>query len=275
MRRLLFSLCLISVAVSIFVLLNRLFTLRSFSEVGPTLYPSVVPSPPRDVEGPTTTPTPKPLSFAQLNSLYGPCTKASVLMYHHIDSKKSSLSVSPENFSAHLAYLKTQGYTVVPVTALNDFFDRHVPLPAKAVILTFDDAYADFFSAALPLLQTGPTPAVLFVPTGLVNNPGYASWSDLSSAPNYIYFANHTWSHSAIVGEIPTAQTQLSDHGFNSAKIFAYAWGAVTPAISQYLTANNYSLAFTTRPGSTHCAKQRLSLPRLRAPNSSLSAIGL
>jgi len=269
MRRLLISLSLIALAFSIFTFINR----PSPTPPIPTVIPSPIPITPTIT--PTPTPTPHPLTFAKMNSLYGPCTKASVLMYHHIDSKKSSLSVSPENFSAHLAYLKTQGYTVVPVTAINDFFDRHVPLPSKAVILTFDDAYADFATTALPVLQQNNTPATVFVPTGLVNNPGYLSWSDLSSAPDYIYFANHTWSHSAIVGEIPTAQTQLTDRGFNSAKIFAYAWGAVTPAISQYLTANNYSLAFTTRPGTTFCTKQRLSLPRLRAPNAPLSAIGL
>lgn len=272
-HRLLLSLSLISLAFSILIFFSP--------KPKPPLYPSVVPSPPRDEGGPTPTPTitptptPRPLTFAEMNARYGPCARISVLMYHHIDSKKSSLSVSPENFSAHLAYLKTRGYTFVPVTALNDFFNRQIPLSAKSVILTFDDAYADFAANALPILRQNSTPATVFVPTGLVNNPGYLSWQDLSSAPDYIYFANHTWSHSTKAGEIAIAQTQLADHGFNAAKIFAYPYGTATKDEVAYLSANGFTLAFTTRTGSTFCAKQRLSLPRLRAPNAPLSAIGL
>jgi peptidoglycan/xylan/chitin deacetylase (PgdA/CDA1 family) len=188
-------------------------------------------------------------------------------MYHHI--------IDPVLFSSHLNYLASHNYQVVPITSLNDFFDRGIPLPAKPVILTFDDAYADFAANALPVLRQNSTPATVFVPTGLVNNPGYLSWQDLASAPGYIYFANHTWSHSTKADEIGTAQTQLADHGFNSAKIFAYPYGTQTKEEIAYLSANGFTLAFTTRTGSVMCAQQRLSLPRLRAPNASLSSIGL
>jgi peptidoglycan/xylan/chitin deacetylase (PgdA/CDA1 family) len=121
----------------------------------------------------------------------------------------------------------------------------------------------------------------MFVPTGLMNNPGYLSWDEIKGMNGPVLFANHTWSHKSVVtqtsvmqNEISLADTQLAEHGLNFPKVFAYPYGPDTIASENYLSSLGYKAAFTTKPGSVLCKKQRLNLPRLRIGNAPLSNYG-
>ncbi len=232
---------------------------------------------------PTPTPSAKPLTFAQMNSLYGPCTNTTVLSYHHIQSEKDavknnqvSLSTFTENFEKQLMYYQKHNYQTIDIATLIAFFNNNATIPVKSIILTFDDGYRDFYLNAFPLLQKYNFKAVVFLPTGLVNNEGYLTWEEIliMGKSGLIYFGNHTWSHYAtikdeekIIMEIRTADTQLSERGLNTMKVFAYPYGAATPVSQNYLKSINYNLAFTTKFGRVLCAKNSLTLPRVRAGN--------
>lgn len=237
-----------------------------------------------------TTSAPKPLSFTEMNNLYGPCATVPTLMYHHIEdyetAKKSgyqNLSVSVTNFTTQMTYLKSHGYNVIGMSALINFFNSGLALPVKPLLLTFDDGYADFYTHAYSILKAEELPATLFTPTGLVNNPGYVTWNQLTEmTDNGILVANHTWSHKTMTQnegeddyEIKTADTQLADRGLNSPKVFAYPFGTISSISQKELQSDNYQLAFTTQQGRVLCAKRRLVLPRIRIGNTSLSYYGL
>lgn len=242
----------------------------------------------KPLPSPTPTPTPKPLTFAEMNSLYGPCVVLPVLMYHHIQSreaatanKQTNLTVYTDVFASQMQYLKGKGYSVVSMTDLVNFFDSGVPVPAKSVMITFDDGYSDFYSDAYPILSGLSFHATVFVPTGLVQNPGYLSWGQISSMNSLVLFANHTWSHKNVASrstpmekEIGTADTQLTEHGLNSPKVFAYPYGPESSPAENYLNSLGYKAAFTTQIGNILCKKQRLALPRVRIGNGSLSNYG-
>lgn len=251
-----------------------------------TSVPSVIPT---SIPSPTPSPTPKPLTFAEMNQLYGPCVNLPVLMYHHIQpadqaaaKSQTNLTVTPETFRSHLEYLRSKTYNLISPTQLAAFFTAGTPLPPKSVLLTFDDAYADFAAYAAPILQEFGFPTTVFTPTGLLDNPDYLSWSDLSRLSGNFHFGNHTWSHKNVAttievirNEISLADTQLADRGFNSPKIFAYPYGLANANAQAVLQDLSYQLAFTTQPGRILCTKQRLALPRLRIGNSALANYGL
>ena len=147
--------------------------------------------------------------------------------------------------------------------------------------MTFDDGYQDFYTDAYPILSSLGLKSTMFVPTGLMENPDYMTWGEISGMNRSILFANHTWSHKNVVTqtsirqkEIITADTQLSDHGLNSPKIFAYPYGPDNIPAENYLNSLGYKAAFTTRYGNILCKKQRFDLPRVRIGNSSLSNYG-
>ena len=238
---------------------------------------------------PTPTPTPKPLTFAEMNALYGPCVTLPTLMYHHIQDKtlaqeknQTALNVDTETFKFRMRYLKDRGYGVLGMEDLIAFFDEARVLPKKSVLLTFDDGYDDFYRNALPVLNELGIKATVFVPTGLMDNPGYLSWNEIALASSSsVLYANHTWSHKnmqttkeKIEFEIGTADNQLAERSLNSPKVFAYTYGLVSDWAKTYLDKLGYKLAFSTRPGSTLCKKQRLELPRVRIGDVPLSVYG-
>ena len=218
--------------------------------------PSILPSPSLS---PSPSPSPSPLSFSDMNRLYGPCVYTPVLMYHHVAIDAANLTVTTDYFRKQLQYLRDRGHNPVSLADLNAFFNQGQGLGNKPVLLTFDDAYEDFYTYAYPLLREFNFKAVVFVPTGLVNNPGYLSWGQIGemNGSGLIEFANHTWSHHNAAGtqetiekEVSLADTQLNEHGLNTTKVFAYPYGFSTAVAKQILKTKGYGLAFTTVPGS-------------------------
>jgi peptidoglycan/xylan/chitin deacetylase (PgdA/CDA1 family) len=122
-----------------------------------------------------------------------PPLRVPILMYHEITARPTlagHLAVTPDDFAEQLAYLTASGYTtltaadlvrgVTPTAAVPSQetvsaggLDQVVTgwpdqWPAKSVVLTFDDGFADFHDAALPLLNQHGFTATLFVTTGWV-----------------------------------------------------------------------------------------------------------
>ncbi len=238
---------------------------------------------------PTPTSSPKPLTFEEVNNLYGPCINLPVLYYHHIQNMdvakaagQQNLTVATDIFIDQMQYLKDKGYTTVATNTLTDFFDKGVYPAHGYVILTFDDGYSDFYVNVLPILRQFGFKAVLALPTGLVGNPGFLTWDEISQAASSgVEVINHTWSHASMGGssdivqkEITTADDQLNQRGYNSNKAFIYPYGTYNDYVIGFLQSKGYTLAFTTIPGSTLCKKHRFTLPRVRIGNTTLSAYG-
>ncbi len=88
-----------------------------------------------------------------------------VLMYHKVSEKINDLlTVSTDNLELHLAWLKENEYHSISFRELKSLMADHQPLPAKAFILTFDDAYRSFKEFAVPLLKKYGFKACIFVP---------------------------------------------------------------------------------------------------------------
>lgn len=237
---------------------------------------------------PTLTPTPIPLTFEQMNERWGPCAQVPVLLYHHVQNLEEAktenhlwMTVSPETFEEHMFYLRDQGYQTIGPEAIIAFFDQSTLLPSKSVLITFDDGYADLALNAAPALREAGFRAVVYLPTGLMNNPGYLSWEQIAGLKDVFSFGNHTWSHSNMVQaqekvqtEITTADSQLSGYGLNNPKIFAYPMGVTNSWSQQFLASLGYQLAFTTQSSSVLCREKRLALPRIRIGEASLKAYG-
>ena len=109
-----------------------------------------------------------------------------VLTYHRVDDPAarpwldpSLISASPEVFDQQMRYLSThyQFVTVADIlTALETGNSKD--LPARAIVVTFDDAYFDFEEHAWPILKRYGIPVTLFVPTAYPDQPERTFWWD-------------------------------------------------------------------------------------------------
>ncbi len=106
----------------------------------------------------------------------GQSVRMPILMYHEIAPRSetsSRLAVSPDAFGAQLAYLHDEGFHTVTAAELSRVLSGgDGKLPDRAVVLTFDDGFADFHSRAMPLLDRFGFTATLFVTTGWVSDAG-------------------------------------------------------------------------------------------------------
>jgi peptidoglycan/xylan/chitin deacetylase (PgdA/CDA1 family) len=133
-----------------------------------------------------------------------------ILMYHEISAEPvsaSRLGVAPDRFAQQLQYLHASGYHTLTAADLDAAMKSGTPLPAKPVVLTFDDGTADFYEVALPLLAEHGFTATLFATSGWMATPGgrtccrkvppgMLSWDQLRAiAGAGIEIGGHTISH--------------------------------------------------------------------------------
>jgi peptidoglycan/xylan/chitin deacetylase (PgdA/CDA1 family) len=95
-----------------------------------------------------------------------------VLMYHGVvnrlqDAELDRWCLTTQEFGHHLDFL-VRAYRVVPLDEVVVALASGGPLPADAVALTFDDALANVFMNARPLLRERGLPYTVAVPMGLV-----------------------------------------------------------------------------------------------------------
>ena len=93
-----------------------------------------------------------------------------VLMYHKVnDTPANSVTVPVTLFDEQMAQLRELGYTAVSLDDVLAYYVDGVPLPPRAVLITFDDAYRDNLENAVPILVEHGYPAVLFAPIGYLD----------------------------------------------------------------------------------------------------------
>ncbi|VAX41608.1 hypothetical protein MNBD_PLANCTO02-1133 [hydrothermal vent metagenome] len=107
-----------------------------------------------------------------------------VLTYHRVDElgKNDNLhpgmiSATPAEFARQIKQI-SKTYHVLSMNTVLDAIEKQTPLPARSVLITFDDAYRDFAKHAWPILKEQKLPVTLFVPTAFPDQPQHVFWWD-------------------------------------------------------------------------------------------------
>src|SRR5690349_566299 len=100
-------------------------------------------------------------------------------MYHSISERATwrfrAYTVTPTAFAEQMSYLARAGYEPITVSQDVELSKRGgTSLPARPVVLTFDDGYEDFYAAALPVLRRHGFVATLYVCTAYIG--GTSQW---------------------------------------------------------------------------------------------------
>ncbi len=221
-----------------------------------------------------------------------------VLMYHSIGigatRKFARFVVDPGEFAAQMDYLDSAGYH--PVAAADLAGSRSGrPLPPRPVVLTFDDAYTDFYSAALPVLRRHGFRATLYVPTAYVGgtarfnkrdgeqNRAVLPWGDLRDiATEGVEMAAHSHTHpqldrvpaAVISDEVQRSRRTLEDNLGLGVEGFAYPFGYWNGAARAAVAAAGFRYACAVADLIAEPDDDVLTLPRLTV-NAGIGVTGL
>src|SRR5205807_2437456 len=145
----------------------------------------------------------------------GPVTYVPILYYHYIrinpnarDRLGFSLSTPPAMFSAQMQYLADHGFHVISLHQAVVAVKNHTGLPSRPIVLTFDDGYTDFFTAAIPILQSHGFTATSFVISGRMGWAGFMTPSQVVAADGMGFtIGAHTVDHVALAAQTPARAT--------------------------------------------------------------------
>lgn len=218
-----------------------------------------------------------------------------ILLYHKVAEvipPGNSLWISQRRFAAQMASLSASGYNTV---SFQDFLAyRHglASPPARPVILTFDDGYADIIRLVRPILDRYGFTATIFLITNVIGktqrmdnfwDPPEAHygaemllWSEVSELAAAGYeFGAHTQSHPWLNAislnqgrrEIAGSAADLRGHLGVMPRIFAYPFGdgAGVPRIETLVLEAGFAAAVSTRPGIANTLTSDIwALPRIK-----------
>lgn len=205
-----------------------------------------------------------------------------VLMYHYIrtvenpdqDKVGFRLSVTPEDFEAHMKYLWENRYRTISPNELINALTTKTPLPPKSVLLTFDDGYADFYTNAYPVLKKYNLQATLYVISGFVSDEKgrYITWDQLKELDEsgIVTIGSHTVHHINVATnpkaqeEIIASKKMLERFLRHEVSSFVYPGGTWNQAAADFVTKAGYTHAFTTEPGTQMKESHKYNLPRVR-----------
>ncbi len=99
-----------------------------------------------------------------------PAGKVLVIVYHDLVQKVIESDDMPiDEFVRQMDFFKANGYHVISVKDFQEVAAGKKTLPAKPLLLTFDDGYLSFYEVAYPILKLYHYPAVESVVTSWVN----------------------------------------------------------------------------------------------------------
>ena len=211
-----------------------------------------------------------------------------ILLYHRITAsgghpQTARYRLAPEAFERQLRYLSDTGYRSVDLEEWRRALDRKAPLPERAVVITFDDAYRDFHDTAWPLLERHGFTAIVFVVSGEIGGVNrwdaalgdevpLLDWPDIRALRDAgVTFGSHGETHQPLTGlthvdlvrEATRSRATLEVGLSRRVDALAYPYGDIDPASMQLVGACGYTFGLTCRPGPSMLMDSPLDLPRI------------
>jgi peptidoglycan/xylan/chitin deacetylase (PgdA/CDA1 family) len=123
-----------------------------------------------------------------------------ILLYHRFGPVASdSMTVTTSTFEAHLKHLTSNGYKVIPLRELVDYYLGRKPPPQRhSVAIAVDDGHKSVYTDMYPLLKKYKIPATLFIYPSAISNASYAmTWGQLreTKETGLFDFQSHTYWH--------------------------------------------------------------------------------
>lgn len=218
-----------------------------------------------------------------------PVFNCPILLYHRFGPVVAdSMTITTPVFISHLEYLKSHGYTVIPLkTLINAYLHKGPPPPPRSVVITADDGHKSVYTQMLPVIQKYHIPVTLFIYPSAISNASYAmSWDQLRSLlkTGLIDIQSHTYWHPNFKKErkrlSPDDYEKFVDMQFIKSKtklekelgikvdMLAWPFGIYDDYLISRLTKAGYAAAFSIEARSATPADDIMKIPRFLLTNA-------
>jgi len=206
-----------------------------------------------------------------------------ILMYHHVGDWGESRAdwapwvVRPKEFRAQMDWLVANGFHTITFRELLAGQKAGESLPAKSVIISFDDGWSAQEGVVRAELEPRGLHAVFFVYTAAVgatpNNSGYISWEQLrilESAGHEVQ--SHTVSHGRLT-EMPPSQLDremresratIEKEMRHPVKVIAYPFGNYDERVMRAASAAGYEFGLRADADLVVGKPLQYRMPRIR-----------
>lgn len=204
-----------------------------------------------------------------------------VLTYHSIATASGPTSIAPATFRMQMEALAARGIVTLDVAGFLRWHNGEAPRN-RCVLITFDDAFADFAEVAHPVLRAHGFSALVFAPTGALG--GCETWPGAPTPPRALLdwptvralagegveFGGHGVAHADLTRLSPDARRReidgcaqaLSARLGMRPRAFAAPYGRVDPAVCADI-ARIWDVAFGTRFARATVGADRFDVPRI------------
>lgn len=223
------------------------------------------------------------LSLPVLAIAENPKVNVPILLYHRFGpTVADGMTIRTPVFEEHLKYLRDNGYKVIPLRKLVDWYQKKGPAPApKSVVIVEDDAHKTVYSDMYPLAKKYNVPVTVFIYPSAVSNAKYAmTWDQLRELKKsgLFDFQSHTYWHPNFKRERkklkPADFDKLVSSQFIKAKdkiakelgvtvdMLAWPFGIYDDDLLKRAAASGYTATFTIERHHATSADSAMKLPR-------------
>ena len=211
-----------------------------------------------------------------------------ILTYHHVGipsgSKWRLNSVTAKSFDYQMAFMKRHGFEVISFDDLMEGIKKGHQFNRNTVVIQFDDGYEDNYQYAFPILKKYGFPAMVFLISDKIGDPGFLTWDQVKEMEKNNFMAGaHTRRHvylprasaAQAQDEIAGSKKVIENHLGHSIDYFAYPSGGFTEEDKRILRDAGYKAAVTTNRGKDKFNNDLYELKRIHMSNTDDQYSGL
>jgi peptidoglycan/xylan/chitin deacetylase (PgdA/CDA1 family) len=208
-------------------------------------------------------------------------------MYHRIAPEgrlqTARWRLAPRAFEDQLRYLRESGFHTPHLHDWAEALRSRRALPERAVLLTFDDGYLDFYQYARPLLRRYGLRALVFVVSDCVGKTNLwdgaygevlplMDWAQLREIQREgSAIGSHSATHApltalspeAVVRQAASSRAALAHELGGPIDAFAYPYGDCDAAVQHAVGACGYTFGLTAQSRAAAPRDALLALPRI------------
>lgn len=252
------------------------------AQITPTPFqPIPTDTPAAPTHTPTPEPSPTPIPTQTPTWIHVPSGKISVpiLLYHHIAEPVRGAEryyISPAVFEQHIKALRDWGYTPIKLSTLAAVLTQGGDLPARPVVITFDDGNLNVYQNAFPIMKKYGFSGTLFIVANRLASKSFINSQQLKEMVAAGWeIGSHGMTHAdlkaypgLLTNEAEKSRTTLMEALQTPVNVFAYAYGMSTLPIQEKMGAFGYQAAVGLGGSYRHDPKSVFNLSRIEIQNS-------